>query len=680
MAFHLDARPQEELKIGDRVYIVMPHPVLADYAYFQEGRQAWVCQVQDEQGINYALKVFKPGYSVPSLVALSARLETFAVLPGLKVCRRQVLTPERHKELLKQYPELLYAVVMPWIEGPTWMEVLQENPFLSMEQSLRLARALLAVLCRLEQEGLAHCDLSGPNVLLPEMIDGGGAALVDVEDIFGPALNRPARLPGGSLGYGHKMAPDGIWSLDADRFAGAVLLSEMLGWCDPRISAAAFQSDGNGPESYFDPQEVQTPCPRHDLLAQVLQKRWGSKVAELFEQAWHSDTLGECPTFGEWWLALPDSVPAAGVSTVLSAAVAPQASPVPQEEKLPETVDQNSLPESPKPVLSEGSSADAAPFFTEGVAALQRGERARAKELLEAAEQIEPGYQAEGVRAADLLREIETPNPSPSPSPFVAPIPAFSSPPQPPPGGIKGKWVLWGLLGLAGICVVGTVLGLLAVGGYTLLRNQWDQQATPGVTPQVAAVRVETPSVRPTRTPAPTSRPTRTPVPVEGITIRVRNQTDKPICSVYISGSDEDSWGDNRVENRISPNKSFEWTVPEGTYDVMVQNCDDITVQTAWELTENSTVLVGGPGKVAFYVINESQSEVCYLYIAVPSKNEWGDDVLGNKESVASKDGQRIFYIDPGTYDLLAQDCDGENLVEKRNVSVSDGTAWTISD
>ena len=44
---------------------------------------------------------------------------------------------------------------------------------------------------------------------------------------------------------------------------------------------------------------------------------------------------------------------------------------------------------------------------------------------------------------------------------------------------------------------------------------------------------------------------------------------------------------------------------------------------------------------------------------------------------------QRVFYVNPGIYDLLAQDCegDGNDLVEEIGVDLTDEwTTWTVSN
>jgi len=122
---------------------------------------------------------------------------------------------------------------------------------------------------------------------------------VDLEGLYAPGFGRPEALSSGSAGYAHAQAAAGLWSPNADRFAGAVLLAEMLGWCAPEVTQAAWG------ESYFDPQEMQQDSARYQALLAALQRHWGDAVARLFARAWHSETLADCPTFGEWLVALP---------------------------------------------------------------------------------------------------------------------------------------------------------------------------------------------------------------------------------------------------------------------------------------------------------------------------------------------------------------------------------------
>jgi len=485
----------QELVIDGVTYRFAEHPWAPGIPYGQEGRQAIVYQLaapspavgegQEGSPDRRALKVFKPRYRLPALAGLADKLASFAVLPGLAVCHRTVLTAHRHADLLRQHPDLIYAVLMPWIEGPTWMEVLLQRQALAPEQSLALARSLAEILAGMEEHGLAHCDLSGPNVLLPGLLPSpslgrgaggegtplslpgrgvggeGWVALVDVEQLYGPDLRRPELLPGGSPGYAHKTAPDGLWGSTADRFAGAVLLGEMLGWCDARVREASWG------ENYFDPQEMQRETEHLHTLVTVLQERWGTDVAGLFERAWRSEVLTDCATFGEWLVMIPERVPVAvlprplGEETREETEMAPDASeaavralmkvalrlealgnlegalenyrqaqamvapgsglsdelwlivqdleakreaqtvhlpPSPAEEEESEDI------VVPEPAAVEEANLDA--LFDDGLAACQREKWARAKELLAEVVRRQPDYERDGQQASSLLAEV----------------------------------------------------------------------------------------------------------------------------------------------------------------------------------------------------------------------------------------------------------------------------------
>jgi|GEM_PF-5898580 len=304
--------PNQELIISNVLYRIAEHPAARGMPYGQEGRAAIVYQIKSEKG-DQALKVFKPRFRLPWLVGLTEQLTEFADLPGLRVCHRSVITALRQTNLVRAHPDLSYAVVMPWIEGPTWMEVLLECQEMSPETSLMLARSFANILALMEEQRTAHCDLSGPNVLLPALAPNSDGSypsaieLVDVEQMYGPGLDRPEFVPGGSPGYAahraHRSSPQGLWEPKADRFAGAVLLVEMLCWCDPRIRDAGWG------ESYYDPDEMQQDTERYRIMVTVLQERWGTDMRRLFERVWASDTLSDCPTFGDWFVNLPADVP-----------------------------------------------------------------------------------------------------------------------------------------------------------------------------------------------------------------------------------------------------------------------------------------------------------------------------------------------------------------------------------
>ncbi|MBN1953568.1 MAG: hypothetical protein JW900_00840 [Anaerolineae bacterium] len=77
-------------------------------------------------------------------------------------------------------------------------------------------------------------------------------------------------------------------------------------------------------------------------------------------------------------------------------------------------------------------------------------------------------------------------------------------------------------------------------------------------------------------------------------------------------------------------------------------------------------------------MINNSGSTVCYVYISPTTDTTWGDDWLGMTETV-SNGSRRTFDVDPGSYDLRAEDCSDNVLAEEYGVDISGTVEWTIN-
>lgn len=300
--------PGERIRINGKAYTVGQHPAAPGLAYAQAGRQGIVYQLIPVEGSPHeakALKVFFPKFRIPAMVYQSEMMEIYSESPGLQVCKRDVLTPERNGDIIAEHPDLLYAVLMPWVHGVTWFDMIADQRQLKRTDSLSLAKALASIGSGMEQRGLAHCDLSAPNVMLPFFSEvdlpekSSAVELVDVEQMYSPKMDRPDVLLTGSPGYAaHRTVQSGLWSPYSDRFAGAIILAEMLGWCDPQVVGKAWG------ESYFDQPEMQNPCERYFVLKKSLEHHWGSRIADLFGRAWESQDVSSCPTFGEWLVTL----------------------------------------------------------------------------------------------------------------------------------------------------------------------------------------------------------------------------------------------------------------------------------------------------------------------------------------------------------------------------------------
>lgn len=311
------------LTIGSMQYKFLEHPNAVSMVYGQAGKRGTVYKIQDQAGKAFAFKVFTQKCRSEDIEVSAKVLAPYKDLPGLEVCSRVVLTKHSHADLIKTYPDLEYAVLMPWVQGETWFDVLKGHPNFSKEDSRYFATAFAKMLAGIEQRGLAHCDLSGPNLLLD--FQKRRLALVDIEEMYGPGFSRPSIVPSGTAGYGHKtISPGfGLWGADADRFSGSILIAEILGKFDQRFQKEITAES----ESFFEKDELQTDSPRYQILSQILRQQYGQKVQALFEQAWFSASLDVCPSLAEWLQALAPSqeTSPAGAATA-SPRVAPSAS------------------------------------------------------------------------------------------------------------------------------------------------------------------------------------------------------------------------------------------------------------------------------------------------------------------------------------------------------------------
>ncbi len=292
------------LVIEDQEFTFAPHPAVPALVWGQEGRHAVVYRMRNSHR-DYALKVFRPVFRHPGLLETADALRTYREMPGMRVCDQTVLTYESHPELITQYEDLDYAMVMPWISGQTWFDYLQTRDRLTLDQSRALAESTVWVLYALEMNNLAHCDLSSGNVIVDPKQNQ--IHLVDVEDLYSPWLEPPPMIPAGSAGYQHiQSASHGQWGPPGDRFAGALLMAEMLSWAHPDVRRAAYG------ESYFAPDELQRESERLDTLRGAL-RIYDEQFSEAFEEAWWADSLESCPSLKTWYDLL-DALPREPVS------------------------------------------------------------------------------------------------------------------------------------------------------------------------------------------------------------------------------------------------------------------------------------------------------------------------------------------------------------------------------
>ena len=167
-----------------------------------------------------------------------------------------------------------------------------------------------------------------------------------------------------------------------------------------------------------------------------------------------------------------------------------------------------------------------------------------------------------------------------------------------------------------------------------------------------------------------------------GMQITIVNRSPDDICYVLISESDDDMWGEDRLgsDETIEPGDSRAFSVDAATYDVRVENCDEAAMATAWEVSQSTTVTAGASGADRRLLVeNNSDVEVCFIFISPTTADDWGEDKMGDMESLPPG-AQRIFYVQGGTYDLQAADCEAETLTEEYEVDLSEDLTWSLEN
>jgi serine/threonine protein kinase len=294
------------LKVGELSFEFVPHPLFpyeSETVFVLEGGEAFIYQVREVMTHHlYALKILKPAYRSKHIARVVETAARCAHLPGFYLPKRICLTATTYPNLIKTYPDLAYAVLMPWLMGRTWSGFIQDQAAsarYTLPQAHALAVTLAKLLWNLESVQLAHSDLAGGNIFLSP--DLQRLQLLDIEGLYIPGVPPPPFCSQGSPGYQHpNSGPQGQWCPEGDRFAGAILLAEMLTWWNPSVRAQV----ADNADTLFQPDELQTDSSSRLKEVRKTLLSMHPHLLALFDHAWTSSSLVECPDFASWYSAL----------------------------------------------------------------------------------------------------------------------------------------------------------------------------------------------------------------------------------------------------------------------------------------------------------------------------------------------------------------------------------------
>jgi tRNA A-37 threonylcarbamoyl transferase component Bud32 len=290
-----DPKPNDTVTIANTLYTVQPHPKAPKMRYGVEGRRATVYQLKDLQGNPWALKVFKKRFQDPALVESVTLLRQFKSLKGMCAAERSVITPSQ--SIAQRHSNLEYAMLMPWVQGQTWNDVLlkaeqKQSQNIDSVMALRLCAAFLEVMKGLEQHGIAHTDIAPGNVVFEYDHGKIDIQLLDLEDLYKPGLPIPVHQNAGTTGYSHCSAETGagFWRASGDRYAAAVLAAEILILANPKLSEKMSE---NG---FFEGHQGSPISQSRYAEAESWLQMVAPQYAALFRQAWYEKDLEKCPS------------------------------------------------------------------------------------------------------------------------------------------------------------------------------------------------------------------------------------------------------------------------------------------------------------------------------------------------------------------------------------------------
>ncbi|MCB9898838.1 MAG: protein kinase [Planctomycetes bacterium] len=241
-----------------------------------EGGMAEVFLADDPRhGRQVAVKVLKP--------ELAARLGSERFLREVRLAAGL-----SHPHVLPLHDSgeadgLLYSV-MPFVEGPTLAELLAQSGPLSVEESLRIGRALAQALGHAHAHGVIHRDVKTGNVLMadgePMLADFGLARSAAPEDV---ALTQVGDALGTPLTMSPEQAGGQATDTRSDVYSLGCVLFEMLSGRPPFQGRSAQELLARHREDApprLAALRADTPPALDELVARCLAKQPGQRPAD----------------------------------------------------------------------------------------------------------------------------------------------------------------------------------------------------------------------------------------------------------------------------------------------------------------------------------------------------------------------------------------------------------------
>jgi hypothetical protein len=112
-----------------------------------------------------------------------------------------------------------------------------------------------------------------------------------------------------------------------------------------------------------------------------------------------------------------------------------------------------------------------------------------------------------------------------------------------------------------------------------------------------------------------------------------------------------------------------------GLVAVYVQVNENKSVPTA--ITMVVTTVVTTDSETMLQIINKSAEDICYLYIVPAGSETWGPGLLGVGQTIPSNKFRK-YPIETGMYNLRAENCNRETILETLNTHLQGEMSWVV--
>lgn len=180
---------------------------------------------------------------------------------------------------------------------------------------------------------------------------------------------------------------------------------------------------------------------------------------------------------------------------------------------------------------------------------------------------------------------------------------------------------------------------------------------------------------------APTSTPAPTATPKLEISLQVNNETQKPICYVFVAPAGKEFTKEYLDGKEVVPGESYTIEGFEaGKYNVRAHYCDKNMVNALYDVPMDQELMTWTIKEATLVVANRSAQEICEVYLSPSSapESEWGPNQLGSEKLQTNQ--QMTFFIAKGKWDVRAVPCDTTvDPIKEIGLNVEDTLTWTVS-